>query len=50
MIDVNYLHYLWDARQAISTSHRSVSALRFQINLVLLYTVHSVLDVKYGLV
>lgn len=26
-MDVNYLHYLWDARQAISTSHRSVSNL-----------------------
>lgn len=25
LMDVNYLHYLWDARQAISTSHRSVS-------------------------
>jgi len=24
LMDVNYLQYLWDARQAISTSHRSV--------------------------
>ncbi|XP_035531720.1 protein FAM160A1-like [Morone saxatilis] len=23
LMDVNYLHYLWDARQAISTSHRA---------------------------
>ncbi|XP_065806798.1 FHF complex subunit HOOK-interacting protein 1A isoform X1 [Labrus bergylta] len=23
LIDVNYLHYLWDAREAISTSHRA---------------------------
>ncbi|XP_039862846.1 protein FAM160A1-like isoform X1 [Simochromis diagramma] len=23
LMDVNYLHYLWDARQAISTAHRS---------------------------
>ncbi|XP_067437120.1 FHF complex subunit HOOK-interacting protein 1A-like [Thunnus thynnus] len=23
MMDVNYLHYLWDAQQAISTSHRA---------------------------
>ncbi len=27
LMDVNYLHYLWDACQAISTSHRSVSTL-----------------------
>uniref|UniRef100_A0A8D0A930 FHF complex subunit HOOK interacting protein 1A n=1 Tax=Sander lucioperca TaxID=283035 RepID=A0A8D0A930_SANLU len=25
LMDVNYLHYLWDAQQAISISHRSVS-------------------------
>uniref|UniRef100_A0A1A8CM44 Family with sequence similarity 160, member A1 n=1 Tax=Nothobranchius kadleci TaxID=1051664 RepID=A0A1A8CM44_NOTKA len=23
LMDVNYLHYLWDARQAVSTSHRA---------------------------
>ncbi|KAK2899670.1 FHF complex subunit HOOK-interacting protein 1A-like [Channa argus] len=23
LMDINYLHYLWDARQAISTSHRA---------------------------
>uniref|UniRef100_A0A3B4XA20 Protein FAM160A1-like n=1 Tax=Seriola lalandi dorsalis TaxID=1841481 RepID=A0A3B4XA20_SERLL len=25
LMDVNYLHYLWDARQAIATSHRLVA-------------------------
>uniref|UniRef100_A0A3Q0SZ41 Family with sequence similarity 160 member A1b n=1 Tax=Amphilophus citrinellus TaxID=61819 RepID=A0A3Q0SZ41_AMPCI len=27
LMDVNYLHYLWDARQAISTAHRLVCSL-----------------------
>uniref|UniRef100_A0A3B4G2E9 Protein FAM160A1-like n=1 Tax=Pundamilia nyererei TaxID=303518 RepID=A0A3B4G2E9_9CICH len=27
LMDVNYLHYLWDARQAISTAHRLVDSI-----------------------
>lgn len=53
LMDVNYLHYLWDARQAISTAHRSVSNLcswtiksgdGLWINLVLLHIVCSISD------